>query len=580
MNQFSPILPYFRNHPRKLAAGLTCVAGSVCLALAVPLLVGRAIDQLRRQADSETLLAFAGALVGITIVQGIITFGQRIILVSLSRDIEFELRNDYFAHLERLPLSFYQQSYTGDLMARATNDLQAVRMLCGPAIMYSANTILTASGALFFMSRIHFKLTLLALLSLPLVAVVTKVVGQRIHELFQKVQEQFSTLSTRVQENLAGARVVRAYSQEESEASFFGELNDEFVKRNRRLIRWTAAFHPLLQGLVGIGFVLVLWYGGQLVRSGAITVGEFVSFNFFLSKLVWPMIAIGWVINLAQRGSVSLQRIQEIIRTEPAIRDDQGAIELGNISGAVQFKELSFAFEEGGTSVLEGIDFEVEAGQTVAIVGRTGAGKSTLLSMVPRQVNPPRGALFVDGRDVRSLSLSSLRQAIAAVPQETFLFSMTVRENIALGKPDASLDEIFEAARTAGLETDLASMSDGLDTVVGERGIMLSGGQKQRLALARAVLRRPRILLLDDCLSAVDTHTENEILGNLKSVFSGRTVFIVSHRVSAVQDADLILVLDNGKICERGSHAALVASRGQYADLYRRQQLEEELEAV
>lgn len=586
MRQLAPILPYFRNHPWKLASGLACIAGSVCLALTVPLLVGRAIDTLRQtgnlghQFDSRLLLKYAAALVGITAVQGLFTFGQRLLLVSLSRDVEFELRNDYFAHLERLPLSFFQQNYTGDLMARATNDLQAVRMLCGPAIMYSANTVLTASGALLFMSNIHGRLTLLALLSLPFVAIVTKTVGQRIHELFLGVQEQFSILSTRVQENLAGARVVRAYAQEENEADHFEELNVEFVNRNRRLIRWTAAFHPLLQGLVGIGFVIVLWYGGRLVSSGAITVGQFVSFNFFLSKLVWPMIAIGWVMNLVQRGSVSLGRILEIIDTEPAIRDVKGAIETAEITGAVRFQDLSFSYEENGTRVLEAIDLEVLAGQTVAIVGRTGSGKSTLLSMIPRLVEPPKNSLFIDGLDVRSLSLSSLRRSIAAVPQETFLFSMTVKENIALGNPDAALDEIFEAARVAGLESDLASMPAGLETIVGERGIMLSGGQRQRLALARAVLRRPRILLLDDCLSAVDTHTESEILGNLRSVFSGRTVFIVSHRISAVQDADIILVLEAGKICERGSHAELIASTGRYADLYRRQQLEAELETA
>lgn len=579
MKHLPALLPYLRRYPKKLVLGIASIAVASAIGLAGPLLVGRAVDALRDQVNPAVLLRYGLLLVALVLAQGIFSFAQRMILVGLSRDVELDLRNEYFGHLEALPLSFYQRSYTGDLMARATNDLQAVRMLCGPAIMYSANTVFTATGALIFMSAIDGRLTLLAVCTMPLVAVATKLFGARIHALFEAVQAQFSALSTRVQENLAGVRVVRAYNQEEPEEASFAALNREYVERNRRLIRWTSAFHPLLQGLIGLGFVAVLWYGGLLVTRRAITVGEFVSFNFFLGKLVWPMIAIGWVINLAQRGSASLGRMLEVMRTPVEIRDEPPLVVPERIVGRLEFSALTFRHGDGAP-VLRGIDVEVPAGATVALVGRTGAGKSTLLSLVPRLFDPPPGSVALDGVDVRRLPLATLRAAIAAVPQETFLFSATMRENIAFGRPGASEAEVARAAELAGLASDLADLPRGLDTVVGERGITLSGGQKQRVALARALLREPRILLLDDCLSAVDTHTEEEILRNLRTVFHGRTVLLVSHRISTVQDADLILVLDRGRIAERGTHTQLVAHEGIYADLARRQQLEEELAAV
>ncbi len=466
-------------------------------------------------------------------------------------------------------------------MARATNDLAAVRMLCGPAVMYSANTLFTAAGVLFLMVRIDWRLTLLALATMPLVAAVTQVFGARIHFHFERVQEQFSNLSTRVQENLAGLRVVRAYAREEAEVERFAALNREYVERNRRLIAWTSLFHPLLRLLVGVGFVAVLWYGGREVGRGAITVGEFVAFNFFLSQLVWPMIAIGWVVNLVQRGSASLARIQQILATPPEIRDRPPLVEArDDLRGDLRIEGLTVTYGGAGAAALADLDLEVAAGQKVAIVGRTGAGKSTLLSTLPRLVEATAGRVFVDGIDSRRLPLARLRAAIALVPQESFLFSTTVGENIALGRPDAGREEILQAARLAGLSRDLEELPRGLDTVVGERGITLSGGQKQRVALARALLRRPRLLLLDDCLSAVDAETEERILGNLREVFAGRTVLQVSHRLSAVRDADQIVVLDKGRATERGRHDELMAIGGIYADLYRRQQLERELAAV
>ena len=571
--------PYLARYRGRLVAGLLAVFAAAAVGLAAPLLIGGAVDSLRGAADRDTLLRYGLLLVAVTLVQGLFSFAQRRLLVAMSRDIEFDLRDDYFGHLQTLPLSYYRENYTGDLMARATNDLGAVRMICGPAIMYSANTLFTAVGALFFMARIHVGLSLVSLCALPLVVLVMRLFGQRIHQLFQRVQSRFSDLSTRVQENLAGARVVRAYAVEAEEKRRFENLNRGYVERNRRLVRWSAAFHPLLQALIGLGFVAVLWYGGSLVAAGTITVGELVAFNFFLGKLIWPMIAIGWVINLAQRGLASWSRILEVLDAEPEIRDAADAVAPAEIRGAVRCRDLDFAYRTG-EPVLRRIDLEVPAGSTVAVVGRTGSGKSTLLSLVPRLLDPPPGAVTVDGVDVRRMRLAALRGAVGFVPQESILFSLTVAENIAFGRPAASRQEVLEAARVAGLEEDLETLPRGLDTLVGERGVTLSGGQRQRVALARAVLRRPRMLLLDDCLSAVDTRTEEVILGNLAGVFEGRTVFLVAHRVSTVRQADQIVVLDGGRIIERGTHHELLAAGGSYAELARLQRLEEELAAV
>jgi ATP-binding cassette subfamily B protein len=579
-SQLSYLWPYLRPHRRKLILGILAIIAGVLLGLVSPLLVGKAIDAVRRRVSGTELLGYAGLVVGFSLVQGVFTYLQRMILVAMSRDVEFDLRNVYFSALEKQSPAFFQQYPTGDLMARATNDIQAVRMLCGPAIMYSTNTVITGLGALILMGRIDVRLMLIALVTAPLVAGATVLFGRRIHVLFTGVQEKFSDISARVQENLAGVRVVRAYAREAREEADFGRVNDNYLEGNRRLIGWSVAFYPLLQALIGLGFAAVLWYGGLLVIRGRISVGQFVTFQLFLGKLAWPMIAIGWVINLAQRGTASLIRIQKIIDAEPVIRDVEPLADPGEIHGAVRFRGLTFAYSEGGAPVLADVDLTVAAGQTVAVVGRTGSGKTTLLSLIPRLIDPPERTLEVDGADVRRMPLDRLRAAIGMVPQETFLFSASIRDNIALGRPGASTEEVTQAAWLAGLEPDLAGFPHGLDTLVGERGLTLSGGQKQRVALARALLREPRILLLDDCLSAVDTQTEELILRNLRKVFEGRTVFLVSHRISTVKDADLILVLDHGHIAERGSHSQLIATGGLYADLHQRQLLEEELAAV
>ncbi|MEM6455086.1 MAG: ABC transporter ATP-binding protein [Acidobacteriota bacterium] len=603
MRNLLTLLPYVKPHRARLIGGALCIVGTAATGVLGPLIIGAAIDSLRDGGTAGQLLRYAGLLLGATALMGIFQFSQRMLLVTMSRYIEFDLRNAFFGQLTRMPQAFYHQQYTGDLMARATNDIQAVRMVCGPAIMYTVNTLLVSTAVLILMLRIDARLTVLALLPLPLLVLVSRFFGQRIHRYFERVQARYADLSVRVQENLAGARVVRAYARERAEEAVFDEANRSYVDANEDLIRWHAAFHPLLRLVMGFGFAIILGYGGIRVIDGVMTVGEFVTFNLFLGKLAWPLISIGWVINLAQRASASWGRLQGVLTTIPAIRDVPGETlaSAPALEGAITFRNLDFAYtsanefaqasaNENDTdveaadapdaappTVLRGIDLAIPAGRTIALVGRTGAGKSTLLGLVPRLIEAAPGALAIDGVDVRRWPLDALRDGIAMVPQESFLFSTTVGENIALGVPNADPSAIREAASLAALDDDLARFPDGLDTIVGERGITLSGGQKQRVSLARALLRRPRILLLDDSLSAVDTRTEETILQNLRRVLPGRTVLLVSHRVSAARLADEIVVLDEGAIVERGDHEALVARDGVYADLVRRQALEEAL---
>ena len=574
------LLAYVGRYRTAFTLGFLCIVATTAISLAGPWVLKYAIDDLNARVTAVKLLFYGGALLALAAVGGIFRFLQRRIIIGASRDIEFDLRNDFFARLQLFEPAFFHRNRTGDLMSRATNDLNAVRMMIGPAVMYLSNTVLTFITVIVLMLSLNRRLTLLSLIPLPILSVAVYFFGAVIHRRFDRIQDQLSTISAVTQEALAGVRVVRAYHQEHFETQRFRMANEEYVRRNRKLIRVEGAFFPIMGLLMGIGALLVLWLGSRDVIAGRMTIGELVAFNSYLMMLAWPMIAFGWVTNLLQRGTASWKRMLDVLTAEPAITDagaSAPAISRDQIRGDIEFCDLTFAY--GDTVVLRRISARLPAGSTTAIVGATGSGKSTLLNLLPRLNDPPPGTVFIDGVDVRDMPLAVLRTAIGFVPQEPFLFSASVADNIAFGVPAASREQIEQAAQVSRLDKDLADFPKGYETLVGERGITLSGGQKQRTAIARAVITDPKILVLDDALSAVDTYTEEEILSRLAGVMRSRTTIIVSHRISTVRNADQIVVLEDGEIVERGTHEQLVARNGVYAELYRKQLLEEELAA-
>lgn len=573
------LLRYARPYRAGIAAGLGLVVISNLFSVAAPYLLKLAIDSLQSGAPLSTVTAYAALIIGTTLLAGVARFGMRELLNGLSRRIECDLRDDLFAHLLRLSPDFYSRMHTGEIVSRATNDIVAVRMAVGPAVMYLVNTAVIGSLALGFMLWLDPTLTLVALVPLALLPPTVFVFGRQIHDRFQDIQAQFGQMSTMVQENLAGVRIVKAYRQEAAQARAFDRLNSDYLEKNMGLARSSGLFHPTLTLLIGLGAVAVLWWGARAVMAGRMTVGEFIAFGFYLVQLGWPMIALGWVINLFQRGAASMERILEILRETPSVRDVPSAIALPSVRGEIAFRDVAFRYPGTERWVLRGIDLVIPAGSTVAVVGATGSGKTTLLRLIPRLYDASEGAVLIDGLDTREARLEDLRRHIGMVPQEPFLFSETIEWNLGFALRDgADPSRVRWAAQVAQLAATVEEgFPRGYQTELGERGINLSGGEKQRATLARALARDPAILILDDALSAVDTQTEREILRGLRRVRAGKTNVIVSHRITSVMHADRIVVLEDGRIVEEGAHAELLERRGAYAALLRRQVIEESL---
>jgi ATP-binding cassette subfamily B multidrug efflux pump len=577
LDRLRPLKPYLRRYWKSLAWGGVAVIFYNVIAVLLPQVVGHAIDDMRHGVTHEKIVFHSLRILVIATLSAIFLYITRQVIIGASREIEFDLRNDLFANLERQPPAFYHTHRTGDIMARTTNDLAAVRQLLGPAIMYSANTIVFTAAALPFMIRISPWLTVCAFGPLPIASVLVQAFGTRIHKRFERIQAMFSDISAKAQENFSGARLIRAFAQEDAEIASFETANQEYIKRSLHLVRLMAMLWPTLEFVLGLSLMITLLVGGHEVIHHRISVGDFTAFSIYMVRLTWPMIAIGWVVNLFQRGTASVVRIDELLKQVPAIADDPAVVGTKTtVAGGVKFQNLTFAYPDS-SPVLHDINLEIPAGTSLAIVGPTGSGKSTLVNLIPRMLDAAPGSVLIDGAPIRSLPLATIRSNVGFVPQETFLFSETIRQNIAFGMPSATDADIEAAATVAHIATEILEFPLGFKTMVGERGITLSGGQKQRTAIARAVIRNPRILILDDALASVDTYTEEQILNGLKRVMQGRTTVFISHRISTARNADQIAVLVAGRIVERGTHDELILRNGYYTGLFEKQRLEEEI---
>ncbi len=580
LEKLAPLKPYLLRYRKQLLQGGFAVLLYNTSKVAVPLLIGRAVDDVAHHGTEHVIVRNSLLLFAIALVAAVCLYATRWIIIGASREIEFDLRNDLFSSLEQQSMAFFHEHRTGDIMARATNDLNAVRQLLGPAIMYSANTVVFTAAALPFMYRISPRLTLFAFLPLPIASVVVQLMGRRIHSRFERIQAMFSEISARAQENFSGARLIRAFAQEEAEIRSFEEANQEYIHRSLFLVRIMAMLWPTLEFVLGASLVLTLLVGGREVAAGRITAGQFSAYLVFMVQLTFPMLALGYVINLIQRGTASVVRIDELLKWVPSIQDEAGNRIAINATprGEVEFRNLTFGYDKG-PDILRDVNLTIPAGTSLAIVGPTGSGKSTLVNLIPRLLDAPAGQVLIDGLPIREWPLAYLRRSIGFVPQETFLFSSSIRDNIAFGVEHATDDQVEQAATVAHIANEIREFPAGFNTLVGERGITLSGGQKQRTSIARALLRDPRILILDDALASVDTYTEEQILRGLREVMQDRTTILIAHRVSTARSADRIAVLVNGEISETGTHAELLQTGGYYAELVEKQQLEEEIVA-
>ena len=595
LDRLKPLKPYLKRYWKHLAWGGVAVILYNIVKVLVPIVIGHAVDDMRHGTVTEQKILFhALRLLLVAATSAVFLYITRQVIIGASREIEFDLRNDIFANLERQAPSYFHTHRTGDIMARTTNDLSAVRQLLGPAIMYSANTLVFTCAALPFMWRISPKLTFFAFVPMPAASVLVQYFGNRIHRRFERIQAMFSDISAKAQENFSGARLIRAFAQEEAEIASFEDANREYIRRSLHLVRLMAMLWPSLELVLGLSLMITLLVGGHEVVQHKITVGEFTSFNVYMVQLIWPIIAVGWVVNLFQRGTASVVRIDELLKQQPSIADDPALVACSpdrsapyvdatstklspcTITGDIEFRNLSFAYPNGPT-ILHDINLRIPAGSSLAVVGPTGSGKSTLVSLIPRLQDAPPGTVLIDNQPICSFPLSELRSSVGFVPQETFLFSDTIRHNVSFGAPDATDQQVEDAAAIAHIRTEILEFPRGFDTMVGERGVTLSGGQKQRTAIARAVIRDPRVLILDDALASVDTYTEERILQGLARVMEGRTTIFISHRISTARNADQIAVLVQGRIAELGTHDELIARNGYYTSLFEKQRLEEEL---
>lgn len=580
MGSFAILKDFFRRHAWRYAAGILCLVFVDFLQLFVPKILGQLTDDLSKGVlTGAGLWRYVGIMAGLAVLISIGRYAWRMLVMGAARLLDYDLRNRLFTHLESLSQNYFNNRKTGDLMAHATNDVGAVRQAFGQGIVMTVDAGFLIVIVIAIMIGMDWRLTVTALLPLPFLAAVVAGFGRVIHNRFKKVQEAFSSLTDRAQEDFAGIRVIKAFVQEKHEIGNFTQVNRHYLDRNMSLVKVWGLFGPLVQFISALSFVIVLGYGSRLVMDGTITLGDFVAFNGYLRLLMWPMMAIGFVINLVQRGAASMARLSAIFQEKPEITDAPDVAPISALSGGIEFRHLTFTYPGTSTPALKDINLVIPEGKTLAIVGRTGSGKTTLANLILRLYNPAPGRLLIDGIDILQLPINVLRKDIGYVPQDNFLFSATVAENVAFGGDGFRQEEVEGASRIAQVHDNIMDFPEGYRTLVGERGVTLSGGQKQRVSIARAVIKNPKILILDDCLSAVDTNTEELILKRLRDVMATRTSIIISHRISTIQRADEIVVLDDGLIVERGTHDELIAANGLYTDIYRKQLLEEELEA-